>query len=345
MHGTNAPPERGTICNFESAPSSDQNHVHVAAFTCAQSVICPSAPGPMRILRVNQLDAQVLDDQIAGLLQPHWERIFERMAGPDFIEKYEPEVSATLKGLIFALSRLFCHQSYADKLHNLVYRNEFAAARGGHAAEGFAARDTRPPIMQQLACGVTAIGLHYLFAKINKHSIEQQWSDLPDTSRRKRLWHALNRLEPYLKLIACVNFLVFLVHGRYRSLWDRLFGLRLVLEKRHVLRQVNFDYMDQQLVWQGVAQFLAFATPFIRLGTAWGWPGLGSWRGTPRALSAVPAAPETCAICAAPMEVPYTAQCGHAFCYYCVQSRMMAHATYRCPMCTAVVAEVWRKQS
>lgn len=52
---------------------------------------------------------------------------------------------------------------------------------------------------------------------------------LPRTLGRRwqRAARWVQRAEPYVRLLGLLHFLAFLVYGRYRSLWDRLFGLRL----------------------------------------------------------------------------------------------------------------------
>jgi len=98
----------------------------------------------------------------------------------------------------------------------------------------------------------------------------------------------MQRMEVGYKILSLVNFLAFLLNGRlvkilkselisnlpnylilyfeffnaaslfnlfytlrYRSLLDRLLRMRLVYNRRHSIRQINFEFMNRQLVWHG----------------------------------------------------------------------------------------------
>lgn len=40
------------------------------------------------------------------------------------------------------------------------------------------------------------------------------------------------------------------VVDRYRTLIDRMLGLRLVYRQRNFARQVSFEFLNRQLVWE-----------------------------------------------------------------------------------------------
>lgn len=51
--------------------------------------------------------------------------------------------------------------------------------------------------------------------------------------------------------MSIINFLVFLVDGKYRSLLDRALRMRLVYIHPLTARAVSFEWMNRQLVWHG----------------------------------------------------------------------------------------------
>ena len=50
-------------------------------------------------------------------------------------------------------------------------------------------------------------------------------------------------------LRGCSSVLISLQYRRYRTLADRLLGIRLVYAQRTVHRNVSFEYLNRQLVW------------------------------------------------------------------------------------------------
>lgn len=52
---------------------------------------------------------------------------------------------------------------------------------------------------------------------------------------------------------------------------------------------------------------------------------------------------EQCPIClATPIDLPYTTQCNHEMCYYCIKQNMMMDDHFPCPRCGQVVSEIKR---
>jgi peroxin-2 len=130
-------------------------------------------------------------------------------------------------------------------MQNLKYRNELFGVHGS------------PSKIQKLIHATLLIGLPYIHARLNK--ILTEGDDSQETSwwmggkTQVDIWRKLNALEMYVKLAQMINFLIFLVNGKYRNLADRIMGMRLVFAKRLMLRQVSFDYMNRELVWNGFA--------------------------------------------------------------------------------------------
>lgn len=56
---------------------------------------------------------------------------------------------------------------------------------------------------------------------------------------------------------------LFLWDGRYPSLLMRALGLRLVPNAAHLARMVSYEFMNRQLVWSVMTEFLKFAIPRI----------------------------------------------------------------------------------
>lgn len=71
----------------------------------------------------------------------------------------------------------------------------------------------------------------------------------------------------------------FLYNGRYLSVPHRLAGLHLVAENPNAPRDVSFEYLNQQLVWGELQNFVIFLLPLL----------------TPRAVASMPLVARTVA--------------------------------------------------
>jgi peroxin-2 len=78
-----------------------------------------------------------------------------------------------------------------------------------------------------------------------------------------RLFDWCTRVETVFVVASLANKIAFLRNGGYRSVSERLVGLQLTYASRPGPRYLNFDFMNRQLVWKSLTDFLLFAAPFI----------------------------------------------------------------------------------
>ena len=146
-----------------------------------------------------------------------------------------------------------------------------------------------------------------------------------------RLLRAMARLEGAVQALSVACTLRFLVDGKYASLPAALLGLRLVYTRPHAPRQPEFDFMNQQLGWQAVADTLVSLRQLFsaarRAGVVEAAPASRSpcsGAGSRGRKDAGRARPLVCALCgAAPMHTPHLASCG-CCCYFCLATATMA---------------------
>jgi peroxin-2 len=83
---------------------------------------------------------------------------------------------------------------------------------------------------------------------------------------------------------AFASFLVFLLHGRYRTLLDRVLRMRLAPPTSQVSREVSFEYLNRQLVWHAFTEFLLFVLPLVGINRWRRWLAR-TWRKTKKIMS------------------------------------------------------------
>lgn len=155
----------------------------------------------------------------------------------------------------------------------------------------------------------------------------------------ERYRDVLGKIEVVIRSLTLLNFITFLWNGRYRSLFDRVFGVSLMYREREMSRLVSYEYMDRQLVWTAFTEFFLVAAPLVDL------PKLR--RMVVRGIGADKEVDEgVCMFCAqmgrAKVEVceAYVTNCKHSFCYYCLQSNMMNNPYLKCPRCYTTITDI-----
>ncbi|KAJ3517981.1 hypothetical protein NLJ89_g156 [Agrocybe chaxingu] len=316
--------------------------------------------GRPRIIRVGQLDSELLDQELAHLLQ-------------------EP-INKALALISFSIWNNGA--SYGAKLQDLRYVVPNSA--GKLLTPSGLPRDTL------LVHGTLTIILPYIHNRVRTHALSQAWPDAPSLDHRRKAWELLNSIESLYGLLGLVNFVAFLWSGKYRTLADRLLTMSLTPSRRLVRRDVSYEFMNRQMVWHAFTEFLLFLLPLINARmvrrriyrvTAFLSPSSLSSLLPFRGLLGLPSekaaakAPQKrgkyyslsenqCAICienamfnlnvseqsnvfavlaensntstaggpsdldppAHPICNPYQASCGHIYCYHCVAERIMRAA-------------------
>eukprot|EP00743_Colponemidia_sp_Colp-15_P007266 GILK01007847.1.p1 GENE.GILK01007847.1~~GILK01007847.1.p1 ORF type:complete len:354 (+),score=46.55 GILK01007847.1:94-1062(+) len=296
-----------------------------------QSLPVPS----LRILRVNQLDAVRLDDELTTLLRVQFNRTFS-LFRTNIVDRFKPELELILQFLIFRYSICVDQPSPGNMMQNLRYRNESLFRSPLVSAAMSLPKDTLTT-KQKVLYGLFFIGTPWIWARFNRYLIEHQWAAHPETDTRRKVWVWVQRIETVFKTVALINFLSFLLDGKYRSIVDRLLGMRLVYNKPSMTRRISFEYMNRMMVWHGFAELLLFLVPLVDLDriksrlTSWLTPN----RAKTQSMS------DMCMICSAqPINTPFRAQpCGHVYCYVCIQSARMLEKVYRCPRCNEIVSD------
>ncbi|BGO99130.1 peroxisome assembly protein (Peroxin-2) [Rhodotorula toruloides] len=246
-------------------------------------------PSPaLRISRVSQLDASLLDNELEGILHGPVKTALDgvRPAGG---RTWEPEFMALLRLAVLKLSLWESGATYGSALQNLRYRNEGRHAKGLQST----ATDSNLTRLQKLAYTLLVVLPPYLHSRLQDRMLTSSWADEPlprswfslvdlrrlMTRGRRREeemiqwkrewkrtgWELLNVGERLLAVLGLVNFLVFLYNGRYRTLIDRVLKMRLVYAQRAFTPNVSFEFLNRQLVWEAFTEFLLFLLPLVNL--------------------------------------------------------------------------------
>ena len=313
--------------------------------------VLSSREGTRPAFRVSQVDAELLDEELVELLKSQVGDALKYFAGGHLQDDWSAEILLALRAVLFKLTVWDHDATYGAALQNL----KFTDARKDGAVL------IPPSRVQKSLYGFVSVFGKYAWDKWEDWLVDQDDGYDEPSPRVRLLSRWTSRLSTFHSAAACASFLVFLLHGRYRTLLDRILRMRLAPPTSQVSREVSFEYLNRQLVWHAFTEFLLFVLPLIGINRWRRWLSR-TWRKTKEIISTGPAEdgkpageyaflPErTCAICyqdqndAASSEAeimaaaassgvigsaqtditnPYeTIPCGCVYCFVCLATRL-----------------------
>ncbi|KAJ3409282.1 peroxisome assembly protein (Peroxin-2) [Chytridiales sp. JEL 0842] len=163
-----------------------------------------------------------------------------------YMDSYKPELEAFLRALVYAVPLFTLGATYGMQMQNLSYRNE----RAHRGKLGLAYTNAPLSRTQKWLYLLLGIGGPWSWSRLNIQASRGEWSEKPEADWRHKVWKLLQRVDPIHKGLSLLNFLVFLYNGKYPTLVDRILSMRTVYKRREQARQVSFDYMNRQMVWE-----------------------------------------------------------------------------------------------
>jgi len=219
------------------------------------SLASTTSPSP-RVVRVGQLDAELLDQELVQLLKDPLVKALS-LVNSVWKARFEPELVLLIQLTLYKFSVWDLGASYGAKLQGLRYTvpNDRNYPKTGSGL----------PYHTLFAHGTLTLLIPYLHTRLRGHALSYAWPDAPSSDRRRKAWEFLTRLESTHSLFGLLNFIAFLWNGRYRTTVDRLLKLRLAPARRLARRDVSYEFMNRQMVWHAFTEFLLFLLPLINM--------------------------------------------------------------------------------
>ena len=217
-----------------------------------------SREGTRPAFRVGQVDAELLDEDLVTQLRDQVGDAFKYFGG-NIKDDWSAEILLALRAVLFKLTIWDHDATYGAALQNLRYTD---ARRDGPVL-------TPPSRWQKALYGLVTVGGKYGWTKWENYLIDKDNGYDEPSPAVRRLSALTSRLTTLHSVAAFASFLVFLLHGRYRTLLDRVLKMRLAPPTSQVSREVSFEYLNRQLVWHAFTEFLLFVLPLV---------GINRWR-------------------------------------------------------------------
>ncbi|KAL2826831.1 Pex12 amino terminal region-domain-containing protein [Aspergillus cavernicola] len=222
--------------------------------------------------RVGQVDAELLDEELLGLLKGQVGDALKYF-GPHLREDWSHEIQLGLRAILFKLSIWDHDASYGAALQSLKYVD--SRSKGPvHST---------PTKLQKSLYGLLTVGGRYAWDKWENWLISQEGGFEEPSQEVRSLSRITNLFSTTHSIAAFISFLVFLVNGHYRTLVDRLLRMRLTPPSAQAAREVSFEYLNRQLVWHAFTEFLLFLLPLVGISRWRRWVSR-AWRKTMSAI-------------------------------------------------------------
>lgn len=270
-----------------------------------------------KVPRVSQLDAVTTGSELSNILSSSLARVFAVHPFTSFPYTYQEELRLFLDLVLFRYSTYRMGASVGDRLHNLVMRDELKAQAYHSTHINYLVPRLAPSRALLLLHGVATTIIPYLLRRLLRRSLEEDWgSEENSGSWRYRLTKALRYADIAWSTLSLINMIHFLATGQYRSLVERILGLKMVHGTQEVVRLTNLMILNQQVS----SRALAWLLEVLNIGSI--------VRRVTNSLHAIAvsreAAPENrCCACYELPTIPQRSNCGHLYCYYCIQSRLI----------------------
>jgi peroxin-2 len=206
-----APPILGAL-----SPPSDYESYWQSANRAAEPIQAsirrrlPHFPSPpLRIQRVSQLDAEILDSELTSMLLEPIKMALRNIKStlPTILE---PELLLVLRLILYKFSIYERGTTYGAMLQNLRYRNEWAHSGGLQSTS----RDASLSRLQLTLFPAFTILVPYLHTKLERVMSLLSYSEMPSNDRRRLLWNGLDQFQRVYAALSLANFLAFLGDGR-----------------------------------------------------------------------------------------------------------------------------------
>jgi len=223
----------------------------------------------LEVSRVAQLDAVLLQDELLSLLRTQLDAATEHLPETwrSALGRFNPEVIAALKLLIWSFSVRINEPLPGDQLLNLRYRNEALFDKPHLRGLWYLPADA-PTRLQRLGHGFGHVFVPMLWERAQEHALLNSWTSLEEDDWRRRVAEWMEKAERVYTVASAANLVVFLFEGTYRSVLERFLRLRVVPAQREAQLAVSFEFINQQLLYDGFSDLLMCLLPLID------WEGL-----------------------------------------------------------------------
>ena len=275
-----------------------------------------------RVLRVTQLDAVELDDELLSVLQNQLIAVFKVLPHTRLL-LFKPEFRVVLKTFLWWHSVYTRGRTFGQYMLDLQYSTNSSLST------------TSLPFQHKFIILLLNVCVEWFRERF--HFI---FSSLPHHNPRQ-LERLLNYITAITNTLSLFNFTMFLIQGSYATLYERLAGVIVAPSRSQTLRTMSYDFMNREIIWHGFSEFIFFVLPHLNLFTLKNWLRRIS---KSHSSSYTIDSSSVCVYCDKPPTMTRVAECGHVYCYYCLHANCMVDQNFLCSACGLSVVPEHKQQ-
>ena len=277
------------------------------------------------VLRVTQLDAANIDNQVFQILQSELKSSFESETLSSILY-VEPELNAILRYILWKFSIMETGVTIGQTMFNTEYLSSNKSITSKQRYVYGIVAVIIPWVKERSSSIIKAVNS---VLQLNNSCIHVQYIE-----------KFCKYTENSLKLFSLINFLLFLKYGKHVNILQRTLKLDHVFSGKAIPRYIDYAYMRKEMVWESVSQTLICILPLLNVRKLTNnifkvykiFIGYETLLNTNIKFA--------CQICCEKATNPYSGGCEHIFCYYCIKSNLLVDSAYSCPACGELINEI-----
>lgn len=279
------------------------------------------------VLRVTQLDAEEINNGICSILRNEIKGSLQTSPF-SYLLNFEPEIYALLRLVLWKYSVHDTESSIGQAMLNSKYTN----MNGGKLIT-----------QKKYAYGMLTVLIYWF--KDRQRLVIAMIAKLLEKNEKIHMLPLFEKFISHfitvLNFLSLINFLLFLQSGTSVNLIERLLGLKHVFRGKPSPRYIDYEYMRKELIWRYIMDTVFCILPFVNfrklfnLAENWFRPSV-----SPKDSEIIPGNVLECRICSEKATNPYSSECNHVFCYYCIKGNMNADSNFQCPICRIAVQNI-----
>ena len=273
-----------------------------------------------KVLRVTQLDTETITDGIYSILVDGTKESLQTYPFSHLLT-YFPEIKTLLRYVLWKYSIGRDNITVGQQLYGCKYDSILS------------------PKQKQTYCFIYVF-LYWLKERQNNviKLLEVLFNYTGYRKHIPRILQMSKYFDTTVNLLSFINFLLFIVHGRYSTVLERVLNLKHIFNTKPSPRYIDYEYMRKEMVWDQTTNTILAIIPFVNFQKVFYQLNKQYRRIFPSTVSTTQGRSHEdilkCGICLEQVINPYiTSSCHHIFCYFCLQGNVSLHQDFSCPYC------------
>nr|XP_046913115.1 peroxisome biogenesis factor 2-like [Dermatophagoides farinae] len=174
-----------------------------------------------------------------------------------------------------------------------------------------------------------------------KYSLQYLQDRLDQYPSNRRWTQMIEKFLLYYRTLEMLNLYVFIYNGKYRTIHERLFGIRIVSQRQQSSDSIfNHSFLNRELMWNAMIEVLTTLIPFITTTSLYRsiikriYYPIRLTGQQQNLQEKVQTKSNRCQICDLPaVNAQAIPNCRHIYCYFCIIHILFEDGIVKCDHC------------